>query len=46
VNYKKVKLPKPGKQPEMPNAAKAPANPQTGPPTYPDVSTIALPARG
>jgi len=46
VNYKKVKLPKPGKQPEMPKAATASASPQTGAPSYPDVSAIALPARG
>jgi hypothetical protein len=45
VDYKVVELPDPGDQPEMPDAATAPARPQVGPPTFPDVSAIEVPAR-
>lgn len=46
VNYQAADLPDPGKQPNLPNAAKAKARPQTGPPKFPDVDAITLPPRG
>jgi hypothetical protein len=45
VDYREVDLPDPGEQPEMPDAATAPARPQVGPPTFPDVASIEVPAR-
>lgn len=43
VPYQEVALPDPVEQPEMPDAATAPARPQTGPPTFPDLAAIAVP---
>lgn len=45
VDYREAVLPDPGDQPEMPDAATAPARPQIGPPTYPDVAAIEVPRR-
>lgn len=45
VDYREAVLPDPGPQPEMPDAASAPARPQIGPPTYPDVAAIEVPTR-
>jgi hypothetical protein len=45
VPYEDVDLPDPGDQPEMPDAATAPARPQTGPPQSPDLGAITVPAR-
>lgn len=44
VPYQDVALPDPDPQPEMPDAATAPARPQTGPPTFPDLDTIEVPS--
>ncbi|HEX6310582.1 MAG TPA: hypothetical protein VF152_03050 [Acidimicrobiia bacterium] len=45
VPYQEVDLPDPGDQPEMPDAATAPARPQTGSPEFPDVAAISVPPR-
>lgn len=45
VPYEEVDLPDPGDQPEMPDAATAPARPQTGPPEFPDLQAIGVPPR-
>jgi hypothetical protein len=45
VDYKKVRLPHPGRQPNLRNATKAAARPQVGPPEFPDVASIPLPPR-